>query len=67
MPNKKKTTKTEKAKPSKNTMKIILINSAGDVITATGKCSDKEIKAICRAILHGDTQTVKIDYTQQKK
>ena len=55
----KKTTK-KATKREKNTMKIQLINSAETEINITGPCSDKEVKAICRAISHTPDQKVEV-------
>jgi len=59
-------TKTKKTKETKvaglkaNSMDMTLVNSAGQIITAKGNCSDIEIKAICRAIIRKGGSTIEI-------
>ncbi len=50
MADEEKKDKPKTEKPKKNTIKMTLINSNGDEITADGPCCDKELKAICRII-----------------
>ena len=58
----KTTKKTKKTKtrtvpePKTNTMNIKLINSKNVKITAKGHCTDKEIKAVCKALNHTGDQ-----------
>lgn len=59
---------TEEAKPTKpkknarenGTMLLQLIDSKGKRIIASGKCTDKEIKQICRALNHTPDQTIEV-------
>lgn len=51
-------TKKKTTKPKTNTMNIELINSTDTKITITGNVTDREIKAICRAINHTPDQKV---------
>ena len=53
---------TTKKTPEKkiNTMDIKLYNSQGRKTTMSGACSDREIKAIGRAINHTPDQTIEV-------
>lgn len=55
----KKTSKKKKELVA-NTMSIQLVNSAGDEITATGTCSDQEIKRVCKALNHTEGQKFEV-------
>lgn len=55
----KKTTK-KATKQMPNTMKIGLVSSAGAEINITGYCSDKEIKAVCKALIHTEDQKFEV-------
>jgi hypothetical protein len=43
-----------------NTMDIKLINSMGDKIKIAGVCTDREIKAVCKALNHTADQTFEV-------
>ena len=60
MPDEEKKDKPKKEKSKPNTMDITLINEAGKTITATGPCSDIEIKSICKSLQHRDGQRINI-------
>lgn len=55
----KKDTEAKKEN-KKNTMDIKLVDSTGRKIKMSGTCTDREIKAIGRAILHTPDQTVEV-------
>ncbi|MCK5603361.1 hypothetical protein KAR91_15865 [Candidatus Pacearchaeota archaeon] len=60
MTDEKKKDKPKKEKPKNNTMKMTLINYNGQTIIADGTVTDKEIKAICKALSHSDGQKITI-------
>lgn len=60
MSNEEKKTNSKKTENKKNTMTIKLQNSKGDKINISGPCSDKEIKAICKAINRTPDQKVEM-------
>lgn len=62
MTEKEKKTDTKKPSNENNTMTIKLQSSKGDKINISGSCSDKEIKAICKAINRTPDQKVEMNY-----